>query len=210
MKKRWLPGQTLVEMLIVLFVISVGLYAAVGLIISNLNLQQLDADQTMAMNVAREALELVQNKRDSNWLDGTVAFDEGILVDGAIPKADCTAVPAWDGDAVPDPFFIFAGKDTVNQARLYRSNKVQSLGVFTNVSTATTTDFFRLLTFIPICQDPADPSKKAVADNLCDCPPTTNLSYTRKIGIRAKADVQWFRNGRQKNLTIFGDYYDWR
>jgi len=213
MEKRWLPGQSLVEMLIVLFVISVGLFTAVSLIISNLNLQQLDADQTMAMNVAREALELVQNKRDSNWLGGAAAFDEGILVDGAVPKADNTAVPAWDGDSVPDPFFIFAGKDTVAQARLYRSANPKAPGVFTNASVGNTaTDFYRLLTFYAVCQDPDDPNKKSVSDSAA-CPPTTPPSatgYDRKIGLRAKADVQWNRNGRQKNLTIYGDFYDWR
>jgi hypothetical protein len=148
----------------------------------------------------------VQNKRDSNWLDGTVVFDEGILVDDMTPKVDCTAVPAWDGGAIPDPFFIFAGKDTVSQARLYRSGN----GVFTNVSTPTSTDFYRLLTFSPVCQDPTNPNSKASADGLCDCPPAANPTYTRKIGIRAKAEVQWNRNGRLKNLTIYGDFYDWR
>ncbi|MHB8831368.1 MAG: type IV pilus modification PilV family protein [Patescibacteria group bacterium] len=198
------PGQSLVEMLIVLFVISVGLYAAVTMIFFNVNLQEQDADQTIAMNLAREALELVQNQRDSNWLSSS-QFDAGMLDQ----PGDCTAAPAWDGTNVPDPFFDFT-PNAIAQARIYKSTKSASLGMFTNVVSTSTTDFYRLLTFAPICQDVNDATKKAAADGLCACPPTGLPAYTKQVGLRAKVDMQWYRKSRPLKLTIFSDFYDWR
>lgn len=209
MKRQHLvPGQTLMEMLIVLFVISVGLYAAVTLIFQNVTLQAQDADQTVAMNLAREGLELVQSKRDSNWLDGTKQFNDGMdykLGD----NTDCTAAPTWAGGAYPDPAFDFT-PNTLDQARVYKSNALTSPGLFTNQVTATTTDFYRLLTFTPICQNPSDPTKKAPADGSCLCPPAGFAAYTKQVGLRVKTDIQWYRQGNKKNLTIYGDFYDWR
>ncbi|MDD2785527.1 MAG: type II secretion system protein [Patescibacteria group bacterium] len=201
-----LKGQTLVEMLVVIFIIGISLYAVVTLIIFNVGLQEQDADQTVAMNLAREGLEFVQNKRDSNWL-AAKAFSYGIL-DQA--PADCTAVPAWDGStAVPNPFFDFT-PNTIVASRVYKATTGPALGVYTNKATTSTTDFYRLLTFASICQDPNNPSNKAPADNVCVCPPVGKPTYTQLVGIRAKADIQWFRKGKQKNLTIYGDFYDWR
>lgn len=201
-------GQTLVEMLIVIFIISVGLYAAISLIFQNVSLQIQDADQTVAMNLAREALELIQNKRDSNWLDGSKQFDEGLSYNPA-DNTDCTAVPNWDGTAFPDPLFDFT-PNVIGGSRVYKSTLPASFGMFTNKSTTSSTEFYRLVTFAPICQNPDDPTKKAVAEGKCLCPPTPQAAYTRQVGLRARVDVQWLRQNKQKNLTIYGDFYDWR
>jgi type II secretory pathway pseudopilin PulG len=208
LRQKMVPGQTLVEMLIVLFVISIGLYAAITLIFQNVSLQAQDADQTMAMNLAREGLELVQNKRDSNWLDGTKQFDDGMDYNPA-DNTDCTATPNWDGGVVPDPAFDFT-PNTLDNSRVYRSNALASSGLFTNRVTATTTEFYRLMTFTPICQSPDDPTKKAAADGSCICPPAGFAAYTRQVGLRTKVEIQWYRQNKKKGLTIYGDFYDWR
>ncbi len=203
------PGQTLIEMLIVLFIISVGLYAAITLIFQNVSLQAQDADQTVAMNLAREGLELVQSKRDSNWLDATKQFNNGM--DYKIgDNTDCTAAPTWDGGAYPDPAFDFT-PNTIDEARVYKSNAPTSAGLFTNQVTATTTEFYRLLTFIPICQVPNDATKKApAAEGTCLCPPAGLGAYTQQIGMRVKTAIQWYRQGNKRSLIIYGDFYDWR
>ncbi len=197
-------------MLIVLFIIAMGLFATVSLIFSNVALQEQDADQIVAINLAREALEMVQNKRDTNWLLGDRPFDYGLLVEGAVdsPVAviDCTVVPAWDGSAIPDPFFDPTPND-LSQARVYKQGVE---GYFTNVSTATSTEYQRLLTLAPICEDPNNSANKAVAEGACACPPAGFPTYTKRIGLRAQADIRWMRKNRQRNLTIYGDFYDWR
>jgi len=195
---RNLPGQTIIEMLIVLFIVSVALYGVTTLIFSNLALQESDADNIQAMNLAREMLELAQNKRDSNWLDAQ-PFSVGLNT----LAAGCTLVPRWDGTANPE----FAYVSDINQpaAVVKRSSVSNVSGVFTNVS-GTSTQYSRLLTVIPICAN-ADHSVTTYPTGVCGCAtaPQTNL-----IGLRAKADVKWTRRGNTKSLTVYTDLYDWR
>ncbi|MDF1496587.1 MAG: hypothetical protein P1P90_00825 [Patescibacteria group bacterium] len=187
-------GQTIMEMLIVFFIISLGLYGAVTLVFSNVVLQEQDADHITAMNLAREALEITQNIRDTNWLTN-VDFDTGL---GTDTGTDCTAVPNWEGTSFPA--FDFS-VDAISSAGINKN----PAGMFTNQS-GTSTAFARLVTFAPICADPADRSLTQVPAG-CACAGGT---YTEKIGIRAKADISWLRKGKTHSLTIYTDLYDWR
>ncbi len=191
-----LSGQTIMEMLVVFFIISIGLYAAVALVMSNVTTQEYDADHIVAMNMAREMLELAQNKRDSNWLEAAT-FDEGMLnlVGG------CTAVPHWDGTAAP--YFDIAANISDPKAKVNQSDNLASPYMFTNQS-GSSTRFARLLTFAPICAKP-DHSETSVPAS-CVCP----AAYPDKIGLRAKADIQWITKGRTRKLSIYTDLYDWK
>lgn len=194
MKHHLAPGQTIMEMLVVFFIISVGLYGAVTLIFSNVQLQEQDYDHIIAMNLARETLEIAQNVRDSNYL-ATLPFDEGL---GTDTGSDCTAVPDWDGTGFP--VFDFSINDIANGDINRTAN-----GMFTNQA-GTSTRFSRLITFAPICADPANRSDTQVPVG-CAC---SGGTYTEQIGVRAKADVAWTRKGRSRNITIYTDLYDWR
>ena len=193
-----LPGQTIIEMLVVLFVISVALYGVTSLIFSNLALQESDADNIQAMNLAREMLELAQNQRDSDWL-AVQPFGSGMinLVGG------CSVVPRWNGTA--DPAFAYVSDINQASAVVKRSSVAGMTNMFTNVS-GTSTQFSRLLTFIPICAN-ADHSIITYPSGSCGC---AVAPQTELIGLRAKADVRWTRKGSVKNLTIYTDLYDWR
>lgn len=195
MRSTKLVGQTIMEMLVVFFIISVGLYAAVALVFSNVSTQEFDADHIVAVNLARELLELAQNKRDSNWLEN-VAFDDGMLNLGG-----CTAVPHWDGTAYPT--FDFTPNISDIKAKVKQSDNPSSLYMFTHQS-GTSTKYARLITFAPICAK-ADHSETSVP-NACDCP----AAYPDKIGLRAKADVQWVTKGRTRKLSVYTDLYDWK
>lgn len=186
------------EMLVVFFIISVGLYGAVTLIFSNLALQEKDLQHIIAMNLARESLEIAQNVRDSNWLAGQ-DFDAGL---GTDTGADCTAVPDWDGTSSPN--FDFS-VDDIASAGINRSNNPDSLGMFTH-SAGTSTEYARLMTFSPICADPADRSSTQVSA-VCTC---TDPAFTEKIGVRIRALVSWTSKSGPLSLTIYSDLYDWR
>lgn len=194
MKMHFAPGQTLMEMLVVFFIISVGLYGAVTLIFANVQLQEQDEDHIIAMNLAREMLELAQNVRDSNYL-GNLEFDAGL---GTDIGTDCTAVPDWDGTTTPG--FDFTINDIANG-----TVNTNSSGIMTNQS-GTSTRFSRLITFSPICANPADRSDTDVPAG-CSC---VGAPYTEQIGLRAHAHVAWTRKGRSQSLNIYTDLYDWR
>ena len=192
-----LPGQTIMEMLVVFFIISVALYAAVSLIFSNLAIQEGESDNIVAINLAREMLELAQNARDSNWLVPQ-DFATGMLGD---PSGDCQAVPVWNSTSTSS-FFDF------NVASIDDPKAVVKLQSTTNIlsnQSGSSTQFSRLVTFSPICAQPDDHTQTLISSS-CTC----SSPYSDTIGVRVRADVKWNRKGKSKALTVYSDLYDWR
>ncbi len=193
-----LKGQTILELLIAMAVIAVGLLAAVTLVFYNLRLVEQDVDEVVVVNLAREGVELAKAARDANWLAG-VQFDSG-LADGS----DYTATPAWNGS--PESlFFDFEANDfsdsntnliqvTTSTAPLFFGNSNAVLPAFYTSST----EYKRLLTFHPICEDYSVLASGTICDPML------------KIGIRVESRIQWIRKGATKEFTIYEDLYDWR
>ncbi len=69
-------GQTLIETMVAVFIMVMGITAALGLAIYSFNATTLANKQVVAMGLAREGLEAVKNMRDTNWLKAT-SFDPG-------------------------------------------------------------------------------------------------------------------------------------
>lgn len=64
------PGFTLVEILAVLFVLSIGLIGVLSLIVQNIQSQNINKRTIAAYQLAQEGLELVRKVRDTNWKNG--------------------------------------------------------------------------------------------------------------------------------------------
>ncbi|MEK7116520.1 MAG: hypothetical protein AAB879_03940, partial [Patescibacteria group bacterium] len=177
-------GQTLLELLVAFTVIAVGLFAAVTLVFSNLNAVQRDSDEVIAVNLAREGVELAKRQRDSNWLAGK-AYDDGMT-----STADFTATPRWAGVFISGtPSFDFSANDFMHS----NTDIVKTPSkVFANVAlgiTGVSTPFQRLLTFSPICFDDAiPPGTYSILS-----PPSACLGSMRKVGVRATSHVRWTR-----------------
>jgi len=58
---------TLIEIITVLFVVSLGLVGVLSLIIQNIQAQSLNKNSLMATQLAQEGIELVRKTRDTNW-----------------------------------------------------------------------------------------------------------------------------------------------
>jgi type II secretory pathway pseudopilin PulG len=69
-------GQTLVETMVAIFIMVMGITAALGLAIYSFNATSLVNKQIVAMGLAREGIESVKNMRDTNWLQSP-QFDAG-------------------------------------------------------------------------------------------------------------------------------------
>jgi type II secretory pathway pseudopilin PulG len=65
-------GQTLIETLAAVFILTMGISAAVGLAVYALNSSGGIVKQIIATGLAREGLEAVRNMRDTNWLQDTL------------------------------------------------------------------------------------------------------------------------------------------
>jgi len=63
-------GQTLIETMVAIFVMVMGITAALGLANYSLNASTSIRKQIIGMGLAREGLEAVKNMRDTNWLNG--------------------------------------------------------------------------------------------------------------------------------------------
>jgi type II secretory pathway pseudopilin PulG len=71
MKNNFLkPGFTIVEVLTVLFIVSLGLVGILSLIVQNIQSQSYNKSNLIAYQLAQEGVELIRQVRDSNWREG--------------------------------------------------------------------------------------------------------------------------------------------
>lgn len=70
-------GFTLIEVITVLFVVSLGLVGVLTLIVQNIQSQRFNHQNIIAYQLAQEGIELVREVRDSNWLTGA-NWDENL------------------------------------------------------------------------------------------------------------------------------------
>lgn len=68
-RKKRSFGFSLVETIIVLFIVSTGLLGILSLIIQNIQSQDYNKNNLIAYQLAQEGIELTRKVRDSNWRD---------------------------------------------------------------------------------------------------------------------------------------------
>jgi len=91
------------EVVISIFIFSIGLVATGSLIVSSLNVNMMSRDRIIALNLAREGIEAVRNMRDTNWLINSSNlracwnFWDDTNEDGSITSADDDCIPNADG-----------------------------------------------------------------------------------------------------------------
>ncbi|MBX4205129.1 MAG: type II secretion system GspH family protein [Candidatus Doudnabacteria bacterium] len=91
-------GQTLLETIIAIFILTTVLTAGLSLTIYSLSHSDRTGEEIIATNLAREAIDVVRNMRDTNWLesDGRATYD--LATDCAIGANTFSCFPkAWEG-----------------------------------------------------------------------------------------------------------------
>jgi len=76
--KKNLGGFTIIELMAVIFVFSVGVSAMMFLVARIFSYDNIVSSKLVAAYLAQEGIEIVRNMRDGNWIDGAVAWDHGI------------------------------------------------------------------------------------------------------------------------------------
>lgn len=79
MKKylKFKAGFSLMEILVVLFIVSTALLGILSLIIQNIKVQNINRNNLIASSLSQEGIELIRQIRDDNWQNG-LAYDYGL------------------------------------------------------------------------------------------------------------------------------------
>ena len=77
-KKLSQKGFTLLELMTVVFVISIGMVAIMNLISQAFLYARLTRSKLIAAYLTQEGIEIVRNIRDSNWVDGVSEWNDGL------------------------------------------------------------------------------------------------------------------------------------
>jgi len=194
-------GIALMEVIVALGVIITGVIGGVYLTSYNLGLALNSEHRLIAANLAREAIEVIRQKRDANWLNANF-WDQGVftaeefryLVDFNPETL------AWQL-AVRDAELADCGED----CRLYLDNETSA---YTHQQTADyqTTVYKRLLKKREICWLAATSLEVVLPDGqFC-----ATSGYGQPIGWQLESAVAWEQPGASGELTIIDELYDWK
>lgn len=193
-------GMTFLEVVVALGVLLTGIIAGLTLTANNLNSSAGSNNRLLAANLARESLEVIRQKRDSNWLSGD-PWNNGIL---ETPAENYRLTVNFD----PATNVWTTADQTQNMAdcsncQLYFN---QVTGVFShNSSAGELTSFKRLITLDEICWQEDVQTEAILADgSRCQ---TVGLDL---IGWQVKAEVTWRDNNADHQLQMADRIYDWR
>lgn len=126
------------EVIISIFVLTVGILSAVALISASIK-NSIDArNQIIAAGLAQEGAELVRNVRDNNWASDYGAFKEGFTTDN---KENCRIDKNYSSD-------YFECNDNADSKKLYYHESGSDKGFYTHTADGgTETKFKRKIAF---------------------------------------------------------------
>lgn len=183
-------GLSLIGVMVATFILVSVILAILGLMARTEKIIGGSLEKFVAVNLAREGLELTQVQRDTNWLspnpNATPVTWTDKLCDIANREQQQLAI---DFDPASGNIHVINNPGT-EQRRLYRTEN----GLWTHVQNDTTpTPYSRLITI--------NCSQQGVTldDVRNDIPATITLAST----------VTWQRNGKEQSVVIKGNLYDW-
>lgn len=70
---KTIKAFSLLETVVILFIVAVGLLSILSLSIESLKSQSINRNTLIAYNLAQEGIELIRNVRDTNWIENTAS-----------------------------------------------------------------------------------------------------------------------------------------
>ena len=199
-------GQTFIELLTAIFVLSVALVGALSLATSNTHNQTIGSLRLTASGLAREGVEIARALRDSNWLAELPGEDWDIGLRDTNAGSHCAVFSAdrfafdfveckKDGggnDIVTDPLY-----------RIYRGED----GSFTQSKTladarGTTMLMYRKVHFDPVCLS-ANGNEHTEKEGTCPDGET-------RIGVAVTSEVWWEQGRERYTVKVAESLTNWR
>jgi Tfp pilus assembly protein PilV len=192
-------GLTFIEVIVALGVLLTAIISGLTLTTFNLNSSIASENRLLAANLGREAIEVIREKRDSNWLAST-AWNSGLLQD---PVNIYRLTANFDPDAnvwstLDQTYPIIS----CSACTLYYN---PDNGVFSHDSLPPNqaTTFKRLVTINEICWQQAVGNETILADGL-------HCSDEELIGWQLTAELTWRDNNINHQMQLVDRIYDWR
>jgi len=196
-------GIGFLEMIAAIGVIVTGVIGGMTLTTSNLTTASLSEARLKAANLARESIEVIRNKRDSNWMAETDWY-EGIMTDLDNRYKLITKFDPADGTwSFEDQTAVI---NECNDCQLYYH---PANGVFSHDSTdGEATSYRRLITLRQICWQ-AELGAEAVLDEDEKCSDYNNPNVYW-IGWETKVETTWSGSLGEQSLSVIDRLYNWR
>lgn len=195
-------GLTFIEALVALAVLITAIISVLTLATYNLNIATASENRLKAANFAREAIEVIRQIRDSNWLAGNpdIPWYSGILDDPDNYRLITKFDPATNSWSTTDQT---VGINDCAECTIYFDD---STGVYSHNPGGAQTPFKRLVTINEICwqQGGGGEITKAAGQHCSDLPGNDLIGYQLKV------EVSWHDNNRDHLLNIIDRLYDWR
>lgn len=190
-------GFGIVELLVTVVILGIGIYSILNLMGSLVYADRVNSVEFIALNLAREGVEVAKNIRDSNWLIGN-KWDEGLYFGN-----DTTATVEFE-PLTSTWKLNFVSEDIYDQ--LSNLNFDKTNGMYFHNSNYPKTEFYRLLTLNLVCYDEIF-FKKIVKQNGEPC-----LPQEEKIGINLVSTVIWKNNSKKQEIKkeVSTFLYNWR
>jgi type II secretory pathway pseudopilin PulG len=189
-----------VETVFAIGILLIVVSAILALTTSSLFGQKESELQIVANNLAREAIEIVRNQRDSNWLAGQ-KWDSG-LVDEV--GENINAVVNFIKEDNRWEISFYPASLISSQSQLYLSPE----GIYSHNQTAQSekTVFLRHLIISSICQT-KDPNGNDLAEQIKE---QCIAGSESKIGIKVTSIVDWQENGGLRQVKLDDLLYEWK
>jgi Tfp pilus assembly protein PilV len=200
-------GQTMIEAIVAMAIILMALIGFLSQSMFNYTTSSLIGHKRIALNLARESIEIARQIRDSNWLKGCPDPD----------KKDCIL---WNTgldhglNHLAFPIFVLAEKKwkmnftnfvfddcvTNSQCVLYKN----AAGFYlTNKSEGVASDYYRQVELRPICLDKTE----CGGDGICE---ESQACLGEQIGIQTLSRVRWKEHNDWQNIVLTDNLYNWR
>ena len=128
-------GQILLETIAALGILIMGVFAVVGMSLTTARSANVSSNRIVAVNLAREGLELVRLVRDTNWLDPNAVWPYGLL-NGSY------TIDSESGDAL---VAVVGSPASVQECGSACALYLDAQGRYTHTPTSQSTSFSRLV-----------------------------------------------------------------
>ena len=191
-------GLTLIEVVVALGVVTTGVISGLTLTAYNLTTAVSSATRLVAANLAREGIEVIRQKRDSNWLEGA-PWNQGMV------EANKYRLTVYFNEA-SNQWTTVSQVVNINNCNACQIYLNPNTGVYSHNDTGTLpTAYKRWLGLKEICWQAAVSAEVILAAGQKCADVNQPL-----VGYEVESLVTWTENSRAHSLSVVDRLYDWR